>query len=94
MSEALKPCPWCKSDETRVEYFTCGSMVICDDCAACGPMTEDGIERWNAAPRPSSHPPVADRIRAVADDVTDHRWRNTLRKLADDVEGEGEECGP
>ena len=110
MSEALKPCPVSELEPCPfpscgshvvcydgLEFGGPGAWVVCEVCGSQGPWANTQAEAaalWNAAPRPSSHPPVADRIRAVADDVTDHRWRNTLRKLADDVEGEGEECGP
>ena len=104
------PYPSCGSSAVSYggpTYGCPGGWVTCETCGAEGPWANTRAEAaalWNAAPRPSDrdmnpdkvsgNPPVADRIRAVADDLTDHRWRTTLRKLADEVEGEGEECGP
>lgn len=55
MTETLKPCPFCLSDEfTRVEADCDGDddawHVYCDNCSTCGPYgrTEDeAVFCWN-----------------------------------------------
>jgi Lar family restriction alleviation protein len=54
--EALKPCPFCGSDNVSASYSTnldnviCHRFVECEDCAACGPTDPDetrAIAAWN-----------------------------------------------
>ncbi len=54
MSEAIKPCPNCGSDELYVLPANLGGQVECPDCELSGPVNtekQSGLVAWNAMPR-------------------------------------------
>lgn len=46
-TKALRPCPFCKSDELDVTHSPVGANVTCRDCGACGPHSETHADDWN-----------------------------------------------
>ena len=52
MSEELRPCPFCKSNNTTLDYYeiSCpqelGTIVVCNDCGA----SATSIVGWNTRP--------------------------------------------
>ena len=52
MSEELRPCPFCKSNNTTLDYYeiSCpqelGTIVVCNDCGASAKSIVD----WNTRP--------------------------------------------
>ena len=52
MSEELRPCPFCKSDNTTLDYYEIsgpqelGTIVVCNDCGASAKSIDD----WNTRP--------------------------------------------
>jgi Lar family restriction alleviation protein len=62
MSEEIKPCPFCGSDNTRPLNGSLVTRVVCGACVALGPQAktvEAAIALWNAAPRrPKKKSPI------------------------------------
>jgi len=58
MTQGIKPCPFCESEDCAVEnednyYYN----VLCSYCCAGGPVEhtpEEAIRPWNSAPRMAS----------------------------------------
>ena len=52
MSEELRPCPFCKSNNTTLDYYEIsgpqelGTIVVCNDCGASAKSIVD----WNTRP--------------------------------------------
>ena len=52
MSEELRPCPFCKSNNTTLDYYEIsgpqelGTIVVCNDCGASAKSIVD----WNNRP--------------------------------------------
>ena len=78
MSEKLRECPWCKSDNV---YAACDCVsvaggentwnVICDDCGAMGPDAHsegEAIRHWNARPPQDSWIPITKDIQPEWED--------------------------
>jgi Lar family restriction alleviation protein len=58
LENKIKPCPFCKSVDVKIDYITCAHAYIhCIKCGADGPMSDnlkneessgiDAIMKWN-----------------------------------------------
>ena len=80
MSEELRPCPFCKSNNTTLDYYEIsgpqelGTIVVCNDCGASAKSIVD----WNTRP-------IEDALNArIAELEAARRWIPVSERLPED----------
>ena len=74
MSEELRPCPFCKSNNTTLDYYeiSCpqelGTIVVCNDCGASAKSIVD----WNTRPIEDALNARIAELEAESDQLTAH----------------------
>ena len=74
MSEELRPCPFCKSNNTTLDYYEIsgpqelGTIVVCNDCGASAKSIVD----WNTRPIEDALQARIAELEAEIDQLTVH----------------------
>jgi len=91
MSEELRPCPFCKSNNTTLDYYEIsgpqelGTIVVCNDCGASAKSIVD----WNTRPIEDA---LNARIAELRDVIGDYR-NDASRVLDEKCPSDERHCG-
>ena len=84
MTDALKPCPFCGSDDVEALDMEGKHYVVCYDCALEGPLHESRaavVAAWNRRALAAPAVPVAWHCPRDPDSATAFFWRRPMNGL-------------